>query len=229
LTNAEIEGFFRTYLRELSESLFVRSVINSTQCDQIRAFSRKAAAAAYARELLKKRTIRIPQLNLVLQLKRLREMNGREFCHIEVLVNQRSRRKRRICFVGHRFTPAVGNTLRWNLRQILEPYNVSLDWSGQDPMSVQIFQDIVRRIRKADFCVFDTRATKRKPNVYIEAGIAYAVGTPFILFEHNPASRSSAPTLPSDLAHTLSLRYSTYERLFRDFYFSLPVFAERNF
>ena len=104
-----------------------------------------------------------------------------------------------------------------------------LDWSGQDPTSVQIFDDIVRRIKRADFCVFDTRATRGKPNVYIEAGIAYAVRTPFILFEHQRTARGFVSSLPSDLGHALSLRYSSYERLFREFYFSLPSFAERHF
>ena len=75
--------------------------------------------------------------------------------------------------------------------------------------------------------MFDTRATKGKPNVYIEAGIADAVGTPFILFDFNGGSPGAS--MPSDLAHTLSFRYSTYEALFREFYASLPVFAEKNF
>jgi hypothetical protein len=231
LTNSEIERFVRSYLLDLSESLFVRSVIDSTRCEQIRAFTTRAVCRTYARRLLAESSVRIPELNLKLQLKRLREIDARPFYHIEVLVNQRRRRRRRVCFVGHRFTPSVGRTLRWNLRQVLEPYNIVLDWSGQDPKSVQIFDDIVRRIRRADFCVFDTRATKGKPNVYIETGIAYAVGTPFILFDYVPSNSDSrdAASLPSDLGHALSLRYSTYEDLFRTFYFSLPVFAERNF
>jgi hypothetical protein len=174
--------------------------------------------------------VSLSELDLDLQLKRLREMNGRNFFHIEMKVDRQEKRKKRVCFVGHRFTPAVGKTLRWNLRQVLEPYEIALDWSGQDPKSVQIFDDIVKRIRKADFCIFDTRATTGKPNVYIEAGISYAVGTPFILFDYVPpkASRKQAASLPSDLAHAVSLRYSSYERLFRDFYFALPVFANRN-
>jgi hypothetical protein len=231
LTHAQIDHFFRSYLLELSESLFVRSVIDSRRCEEIRAFTRRHAAAEYAHELLSKRTVSIPELKLNLGLKRLREMNGRNFYLIEVVVDRRRRRKRRVCFVGHRFTRAVGKTLRWNLRQVLEPYNIALDWSGQDPTSVQIFHDIVRRIRKADFCVFDTRATKGKPNVYIEAGIAYAIGTPFVLFDYAPQKPNAhyVPSLPSDLAHALSLRYATYESLFREFYFSLPVFAETNF
>lgn len=114
---------------------------------------------------------------------------------------------------------------------MLEPYNIELDWSGQDPTSVQIFDDIVRHIKKADFCVFDTRATRGKPNVYIETGIAYAVGTPFILFDYCPtaAKKGSVASLPSDLGHALSSKYSSYSKLFREFYFSLPSFVQRNF
>jgi hypothetical protein len=61
--------------------------------------------------------------------------------------------------------------------------------------------------------------------------MAYAVGTPFILFDYVPPNGDArhAVALPSDLAHALSLRYSSYEQLFREFYFSLPNFAENNF
>jgi hypothetical protein len=208
----------------------VRSAIDSAHCEQIRKFTRRSACATAARVLLRDGSVRLPEVRLDLQLKRLREMNGRNFFHIEMKVDRQKERQRRVCFVGHRFTPAVGNTLRWNLRQVLEPYEIALDWSGQDPKSVQIFDDIVKRIRKADFCIFDTRATTGKPNVYIEAGIAYAFETPFILFDYSPpkASRKQVASLPSDLAHALSLRYSSYEQLFREFYFALPVFADRN-
>lgn len=233
MTTREIEAFFRSYLLELSESLFVRSAIDSRRCDQIRSFARSAACKRFAVALLKSRQVRVPDLRLNLQLKFLRETNRRQFCHIEVVVNRARRRRRRVCFVGHRFTPAISRALRWNLRQVLEPYNIALDWSGQDPKSVQIFDDIVRRIGRADFCVFDTRATRGKPNVYIEAGVAYALGTPFVLFEFVPSpgirGSSSVASIPTDLAHAISLRYSSYERLFREFYFSLPVFAARNF
>jgi hypothetical protein len=231
LTSVELERFFASYMRELSEDLRVRAVINSTRCEEIRALAKPAKAAYYAPKLRLDRPLKIPELGLNLQLKRLREMNGRNFYHIEVLVNQRRVRKRRVCFVGHRFKKQVGKTLRWNLAQVLEPYRIDIDWSGQDPRSVQIFDDIVRRIKHADFCVFDTRSTTGKPNVYIEAGIAYAVRTPFILFDYVPENTDGrrAQSFPSDLAHALSLRYSSYEQLFRDFYFSLPAFAKNNF
>lgn len=136
------------------------------------------------------------------------------------------RRPQRVCFVGHRFLPEVTNTLRWNLRQVLEPYNVQLDWSGKDIRSVQIFDDLVRRIKKADFCIFDNRATASRPNVYIEAGVAYAVGTPFILFDY---ARQETESIPSDLSHSFAIKYYSYQQLFREFYARLPVFFFRNF
>jgi hypothetical protein len=227
----KIVPFFRSYLRDVSESLFVRSIISSAQCEQIRAFARTSECGQCAEELLRRKSVKVPNLNATLILKRLRETNGSEFYHIEILVDRQRPRRPRVCFVGHRFATSISRILRWNLRQVLEPYNIELDWSGDDPRSVQIFQDIVRRIKRADFCVFDTRATRGKPNVYIEAGISYAVGTPFVLFDYVPSRKANqqAASLPSDLAHGVSLRYSSYEELFREFYISLPAFAARHF
>jgi hypothetical protein len=224
---ARFELFLRRYLLDTFESRFVRSTIDSQAYDQISRFARSAACRRLARILLKERVVTVPHLQLTLRLKDLRETTGKTFWHIELMVAKKKHRKKRVCFVGHRFTPGISTQLRWNLRQVLEPYNIKLEWSGQDPTSVQIFEDIVKRIKAADFCVFDTRATKGKPNVYIEAGIAYAVGTPFILFDFLDGSPGAS--MPSDLAHTLSFRYSTYQALFREFYAALPVFAENNF
>lgn len=96
--------------------------------------------------------------------------------------------------------------------------------------SVQILDDVVNQIRRADFCVFDNRGAKDKPNVYIEAGMCIALKKPFVLFEYAPARKSAdyPGPIPSDLSFALSLRYPNYERLFRDFYYRLPVFLEQN-
>lgn len=42
----------------------------------------------------------------------------------------------------------------------------------------------MRQIRKADFRIFDNREADLKPNVYIEAGIAYVLGKPFIMADY---------------------------------------------
>jgi hypothetical protein len=223
-------AFFRSSITKYVESLFTDGQIDSVTCEQIRAWSVTSDAAAYARELFRKKITFIPVHRIGLQLKKLREMNGKEFNHIEVVFIQNSERPRRRCFVGHRFSKPVAETLRWNLRQILEPYNVELEWSGRDIRSVQILQDILAKIKAADFCIFDDREATGKPNVYIEAGMCIALEKPFILFEHEPTHRAAAVAspIPSDLSHALALRYKSYRQLFWEFYARLPLFFEKN-
>src|SRR5882672_3157698 len=143
--------FFRSYIREWSETLFLLNIITSRVCEDLKTWSRGPDGKKHAAELFSKGYTNKPELKLRLELKQLREMGGAPFPHIEATRVKRkrtSRGRKKTCFVGHRFVRGVERTLRWNLRQVLDPYKVSLDWSGQDPRSVQIFEDIVRRIRK---------------------------------------------------------------------------------
>ncbi len=158
--------FFRRSIREVAESLFLHDVINSDQCHGLRSFPSREVGKLCARELFSRREANLAEYPIHLRLKRLREINGRSFEHIQIVIVKQ--RPRRVCFVGHRFLPQVSSALRWNLRQVLEPYNVQLDWSGKDIRSVQIFDDIVERITRADFCIFDNRATTKRPNVSVE-------------------------------------------------------------
>lgn len=221
--------FFRKFLKDFAESAFLHDQIDSVTCDRLRSWAEKPGAREYANGLFRDNITIIPEVDLRLQLKTLREIDGTEFHHIEVITSRRNHRKKK-CFVGHRFLPAIERALRWNLRQVLEPYGIELDWSGRDIRSVQILNDIVRRIKAADFCVFDNRATKGRPNVYIEAGMCIALGKPFILFEHESSSidKLNPGAIPSDLTSALALRYKNYKQLFREFYFRLPVFFEEN-
>lgn len=220
-------SFFCRYLRELAESLFIHHLIDSQQCSELMALGREPEGRECARQLFSRQTAFVQRYKLRLRLKHLREIDGAEFPHIEVLPTRQ--RSRKVCFVGHRFIPGVEKTLRWNLAQLLEPYNVHVDWSGKDPRSVQIFDDIVRRIKRANFCIFDNRATDRRPNVYIEVGVAYAFRVPFILFEYVPQKPGSRrPSIPTDLSHALTLRYENYQELFRGLYFALPAFFKNN-
>jgi hypothetical protein len=124
------------------------------------------------------------------------------------------------CFVGHRFLRSVSDPLRMNLRYVLEPSSVELVWSGMDMLAVGFFDDIIRNIQKCHFCIFDNRLASEKPNVYIEAGIAYALGKPFILANYH----GNRLGIPSDLTHILNIPYRGYEDLCRTLYFNLPVF-----
>jgi hypothetical protein len=111
-----------------------------------------------------------------------------------------------------------------NLRYVLEPSNINLVWSGMDISAVGFFDNLVKKIRMCDFCIFDNRWASEKPNVYIEAGIAYALHKPFILanFQENRVG------VPSDLTHILNLPYKSYEDLCRTLYFQLPIFLREN-
>lgn len=224
-------AFFRNFLKSFFESAFVHGQIDSNACERIKSWLRTRGAEESARLLFRDRMVDAPAQLIRLQLKTLREMNGKRLRHIEVIAIPDASRPRRKCFVGHRFSQSVERTLRWNLRQVLEPYNVELEWSGRSLRSVQILDDILEKIRAADFCVFDNRATRGRPNVYVEAGMCIALKKPFILFEYEPRSYSSdrPEAIPSDLRFALTLRYRNYEQLFRHFYFRLPTFIAENF
>jgi hypothetical protein len=135
---------------------------------------------------------------------------------------RRSRRLR--CFLGHRFLPSITNSLRLNLRYVLEPSNIQLVWSDMDMSAAGFFGKTVREIRRADFCIFDNRSADTKPNVYIEAGIAYVLKKPFIMADY----RSNHLQVPSDLQHINRVSYRDYAHLTRQIYFRLPIFLRSN-
>lgn len=75
-------------------------------------------------------------------------------------------------------------------------------------------------------CFFDSYGTEGKPNVFIEIGMAYALGVPMIVTEH--VGTLPGAEIPSDLQGLFRIRYATYEELFRKLYFGLPMFFQKN-
>jgi hypothetical protein len=118
---------------------------------------------------------------LLLFLREGQDPKDGKFNLYEIRWSGRKRPKKLVCFLGHRFLKSISSSLRMNLRYILEPSNIGLVWSGQDLNASAFFDDIVKKIKKSDFCIFDNRGASEKPNVYIEAGIAYVLRKPFIL------------------------------------------------
>jgi hypothetical protein len=141
--------FFREFLGSFFESIFLHGLIDSTTHTRLSRWCQTAEAKEYATRLFREGTVDLPEYLLTLKLVQLREMDGKEFDHIQIIFISTSERPRTNCFVGHKFSPQVDKTLRWNLRQILEPYNVELEWSGRDLRSVQILDNIVRQIKTA--------------------------------------------------------------------------------
>jgi len=168
-----------------------------------------------------------------LRLVFLREPDGRTFPFLQGLAKNSPHHggEKLTCFVGHRFLPGIEQALRFNLIHLFEPHQVRLRWSGFDLSAKDIFEDIVTGIRNADLCLFDNLGTLNRPNVYIEIGIAYALGKPMLVCEYVGKGRKKildSGSVPSDLQGLLRITYQSYEDLSRKLYFGLPLFLERH-
>jgi hypothetical protein len=160
----------------------------------------------------------------------MRDLNGREFPTV-MAVNKRIQCARRLhVFVGHRFTPAVTNTLRHNLQVVLRPYGIRPVYSDSDMPNGPVFETILERIRAADFSIFDDRETEVRPNVLIELGAAIGMRKPYFYFNYGNKrtvkinNRHEPIATASDLAGMLYLRYMSYRELFVEFARRLPGF-----
>jgi hypothetical protein len=143
------------------------------------------------------------------------------FNHFEIQLGSVHRNRKKLrCFVGHRFTEKLNRCIHSNLKYVLEPYGIDLVWSGMDMHAVGFFDSLLKQIKMCHFCIFDTRDTDKHPNVFIEAGIAYALKRPFILANY----QKNRMGVPSDLTHILNIPYNNYKELTRQLYFKMPVF-----
>lgn len=148
-------------------------------------------------------------------------------------LGRKERKKKLVCFVGHRFFEDIERSLRFNLVHLFEPHQIKLRWSGYDLSARDIFEDVVAGIRGADLCLFDNLGTLNRPNVYIEIGIAHALGKPMLVCEYigTRSKRKRMPdtgSVPSDLQGLIRIQYNSYQDLFRRLYFGLPAFLEKH-
>jgi hypothetical protein len=163
-----------------------------------------------------------------------REPDGSRFPFLQGLAApEPSDRKQLTCFVGHRFLPTIENSLRFNLVHLLSPYRIGLRWSGYDLSARDVFDEIVRGIATADLCLFDNMGTLNRPNVYIEIGIAHALGKPMMVCEYAGDTAegrekiADTGSVPSDLKGLFRIQYRSYEELCRQLCFNLPLFLAR--
>jgi hypothetical protein len=107
---------------------------------------------------------------------------------------------------------------------LLSPYGIDLRWSGYDLSARDVFDEVVYGIKSADLCVFDNLGTLNRPNVYIEVGIAHALGKPMLVCEYagGKAERrrriADTGSVPSDLQGLFRIQYRSYEDLCRQLY-----------
>ena len=187
-----------------------------------------SAARAFSRTLLGGNRARLGVHEF--WIANLRELNGRESPTVMAA-------NRGICcprnvrvFVGHRFTPAVTRNLRHNLQIVLRPYGIKPVYSDSDMPNGPVFETILKRIRAADFSIFDDCETEVRPNVLIELGAAIGMRKPYFYFNYGNKrtvkinNRHEPITTASDLAGMLYLPYTSYRGLFVEFARRLPGF-----
>jgi hypothetical protein len=173
-----------------------------------------------------KREVVIPEEPSVkLVLLSMRETDGGEF---DLAVLQKVNKAASItqplrCLIGHRFTKLIEETFRWNLRQLFPILEIEEDYSGFDGAAVGIIEDLLNKISGYDFCLFDNRDTTNpsKPNVYIEAGMAFALRRPFIFCHYGNE------VWPTDFSNTNYISYQNYRELFQQLWAVLPIFLAK--
>jgi hypothetical protein len=89
-----------------------------------------------------------------------------------------------------------------------------------------IFERIKTEILKSDLCIFDNRGTQKKPNVYVEIGMAKMADKPIVFFEKRTRSSGQLEGFPSDFSGFPTFRYKSYRDLFFEFPLQLPVLLE---
>lgn len=224
------------FLREFVISLFESRLLNGaisvdTYHDRVAAIRKDENFESLSWRLFKEAPEPIQvdgygQLRIV----ELREPDGSSFPFLQGLTQvEPPARKRWTCFVGHRFLPNIERSLRFNLVHLLSPYGIDLRWSGYDLSARDVFSEIIRGIESADLCIFDNLGTLNRPNVYVEIGIAHALGKPMLVCEY--MGRRKVPdtaSVPSDLQGLFRIQYWSYQELCRQLYFNLPLFLDRH-
>ena len=217
----------RSDLKELFDTLYVtRAIARGKRLELNSIFRTPRLMAHLAGELYgPKREVTVPG-SPPLKLVRLsvRELGAAESSLLAFEPPRPQRKRRRLrCLVGHRFTPDIEQRFRWNLRQLFELYGIEEDYSGFDGSAVSLLEDLCDKIRRHDFCLFDNRETSApsKPNVYIEAGMAFALRRPFVFCHYK------REVWPSDFANILYVPYASYRELFQRLAASLPIFIAR--
>lgn len=225
------EDFVREFVEAFLESQLLNGFLSTSDYHDRVAGLRRAELAAFCRDLFANTPAAIEGPLGPCRMVYLREADGSQFPFLQMLQKSAAPEKGRLsAFVGHRFLKGIERSLRFNLVHLLEPHGVSLRWSGYDLSSKDVFRGIVDGIREADLCVFDNLGTLNKPNVYIEVGIAHALGKPMLVCEYVGRKRRVLDTgsVPSDLHGLFRIQYRSYEDLCRQLYFGLPTFLHSN-
>jgi hypothetical protein len=216
--------FVRTSVVSLADAMFQEEQLERRDWLEMRALLRKPSIVEPLTVGLfgRKREAAIPGTAAKVVNLSLFKRTGARF-NLIVFRPQALPPKRMTCFVGHRFTPAIEQRLRWNLRQLFDIFGIQAHYLGFDGGAVRMLDELSHRIEGADFCLFDNQDTTKpsRPNVYIETGMALALNRPFVFCHYQ------REVWPSDFGGVLYLSYKTYEELFANLYRKLPIFLNK--
>src|SRR6266481_363999 len=93
-------AFFRAFLTEFAESMYVLNMIDWQKCRRLKSLGNDKQTRGYAETLFANGVVEIPELKTQLSLKTLKEINGTDFDIIQVLSLTKKERPRRLCFLG---------------------------------------------------------------------------------------------------------------------------------
>jgi hypothetical protein len=177
---AEPSVFLREFLLNFFETHLLGGLLSAEEYqDLLVTLNENETLADFSRNLFESspRAVHLDGFGL-LRMIELREPDGRSFPFLQGLFKASESQPKLTCFVGHRFRQNIAQSLRFNLVHLLSPLGITLRWSGYDLSARDVFGDVISGIREADICVFDNLGTLNRPNVYIEIGIAHALGKP---------------------------------------------------
>lgn len=230
-SSIDSEEFVREFVEGFLEGQLLNGILSTPDYYDRVAGIRRAELTTFCQDLFAHSPAAVEGPLGPCRLFYLREADGSQFPFLQMLKKDAAPERRKLsCFVGHRFLKGIERSLRFNLVHMLEPHGVALRWSGYDLSSRDLFRGIVDGIRESDLCIFDNLGTLNRPNVYIEIGIAHALGKPMLVCEYVGRKRRILDTgsVPSDLQGLFRIQYRTYEDLCRQLYFGLPAFLHSN-
>ncbi|MDZ7362270.1 MAG: nucleotide-binding protein [candidate division KSB1 bacterium] len=214
-------------LNDLAQALFELHNYQRISRQLYDALSKPRILRAIADELLFREKYELQKFDLRFERISMKAMDGEEFHFVRILFKSdlaQIPKWRLKVFLGHRFVDHITQPLRFNLARILDPYGIKLTLAGQEAASEPVLSDIVKKLRAADFAIFDNRETETKPNVYIEIGMSLILKLPFIVCDYRDPRRPDFDPLPSDLSGFLTVRYPDYKSLFTELALKLPSF-----
>lgn len=137
---------------------------------------------------------------------------------IEETNNQKANKK--IVFIGHDFTGRGGRVRRFRdaVEDVLTKHSYDPSYAGKQNTHTGVLKDITRKIKNAEFCIFDLTGYKKKGaldknlNVILELGISIGCKEQQSFITHKKGAMNILEEM-SDIQGTYFHAYKNYSDL----------------